>query len=208
MLEKLEEFLGAGETIKQVAFGADGSWVMLRNWCSFWQYGVPEEMSKQLWAQFNENLGIAHVALAPNGGWTILREQSHLAFKSRDIPATLLDKLLELYHSGRKTKCVAFSASGAWAVLYDRDGFLTENVPAELRRKLGEWSLLGYELKQVAFGPDSSFVLLAGDCGYWQQFIPKKMADKLGDYYNAGKTIKSVALSPGGGWVILGDWDE
>lgn len=207
MLEKLEEFLAAGETVKQVAFGADGSWVILRNWCSFWQYGVPQEMSQQLWALFNESAEIAHVALARKSWWVILRDQFHLMPMSLDIPSTLYSKLLELYRTNQKTRCVALSASGGWVVLHGSNGFWTENVPAELLQKMREWSALGHELKQVAFGPGSSFVLLAGDYGYWQQLIPKKMADKLAEYYKERKTIKSVALSPDGGWVILGNWD-
>ncbi len=42
MLEKLTELLAAGETIKQIAFGPKGSWVFIRNQCSFWQQSVPE----------------------------------------------------------------------------------------------------------------------------------------------------------------------
>ena len=205
MLEKLTELLAAGETIKQIEFGPNGSWMFLRNRCSFWQHGVPEDMNKQLWEQFNNNQGIAHVALAPKDGWVILQDRPHLMFRDRDIPVSLLDKLLELYRADKEIKCVAFSPRDGWVVLYGKNGFWCENVPGELLQKLYEWGDLHYELKQVAFGPNASWVLLAGTTGYWQQNIPKKMADKLGEYHAAGKTIKSVAISPNSGWVILGN---
>jgi hypothetical protein len=205
MLEKLTELLAAGETIKQIEFGPNGSWVFIRNQCSFWQYGVPEEMNKQLWKQFSASEEIPHVALGPKDAWIILGDKHLLMFTDRDIPASLRKKLLELYRADKEIKCVAFSASGGWVVLYGKNGFWCENVPGELLQKLHEWADLHYELKQVAFGPSASWVLLAGTTGYWQQNIPKKMADKLGEYHAAGKTIKSVAISPDSGWVILGD---
>jgi TIR domain len=205
MLDKLTELLAAGETIKQIAFGPKGSWVFIRNRCSFWKHDVPEEMTKQLWEQFNNNKGIAHVALAPNGGWVILQERVHLMFKNHDIPSSLYEKLLDLYSDDKEIKCVAFSPKDGWVVLYGKNGFWCENVPGELLQKMHEWADLHYELKQVALGSNASWVLLAGTTGYWQQNIPKKMADKLGEYHAAGKTIKSVAISPDSGWVILGD---
>jgi TIR domain len=205
MLQKLEEFIAAGETIKQVAFGPDGSWIILRDWCGFWQNGVPEAMNKQLWDQLNGSLGIPHVSLSPEKGWLILRDKPHLMFLYDELPVSPLNKLRELYRADRELKCVAFAESGGWVALYGKNGFWSENIPAELLKKLHDWSDLHYELKQVAFGPNSSWVLLAGDTGWWHGNIPEKMAEKLSEYHQAGKTIKSVALSPDAGWLILGN---
>lgn len=205
MLQKLEELLANGETIKQVAFSPSGSWVFIRNQCSFWQHGVPQEMGKQLWAQFNEGLGIANVALGPNDCWAILHDERHLMPKSRDIPAGLLKKLLNLYRADKEIKCVAISATGGWVVLFGKNGFWSDNIPVDLYNKLHEWGDLHYDLRQVVFGPNSGWVLLAGATGWWHGNIPNAMAEKLREYHAAGKTINSVAISPDSGWAILGN---
>jgi TIR domain len=205
VLNKLEEFLATGETIKQVVFGKNGSFIILRNWCGFWQQGIPEDMAKQLWELLNENQGIPYVALGPENRWIILRDQPHLMWKDGITPPNLFAKLLEVWRDGKEIKCVAYSESGGWVMLFGKNGFWSENIGTDLLEKLHEWRELHYDLKQVAFGPNSSWVLLAGDNGYWQSQVPKKMADKLKEYHQAGKTINSVALAPDSGWVILGD---
>ena len=205
ILQKLEEMLAGRETIKQVAFGPNGSWVILRNLYGFWEQGVPEEMSKQLWDQFNQRREIFHVALGAKNSWVIMQGARHLMAKTRDIPASLLDKLLELYQAKKEFKWVSISATGGWVVLFGSNGFWADNIPVELFEKMHEWGDLHYDLKQVTFGPNSSCILLAGDNAFWYRLIPQKMADKLNEYQAAGKTIKSVALAPDSGWVILGD---
>ena len=203
-LEKLKEFLAAGETVKQVAFGPDKGWVILRDRWGFWCQDVPEAMKKDLWDLSNESQEIPYVSLARNKGWLILRDKPYLLFLHDALPASLLDKLQELYHAEKKIKCVAISATGGW-VLFGNNRFWSDNIPLDLYNKLHEWADLHYELKQVAFGPDSGWVLLAGDTGWWHANIPNKMAVKLSEYHAAGKTIKSVALSSDSGWVILGN---
>lgn len=205
MLEKLKEFVAAGETIKQVAIGPDKGWVILRDQCGFWCQAAPEAMKKDLLGLLNEGQEIPHVCLAPNEGFVILRDKPYLLFLHRALPAGLLDKLRELYDAEKKIKCIAISAIGGWVVLFGKNGFWSDNIPVDLYNKLHEWGDLHYELKQVAFGPDSAWVLLAGDNGWWHANIPNKMAEKLSEYHAAGQTINSVAISADSGWVILGN---
>jgi TIR domain len=205
MLEKLKESLAIGETLKQVAFGPDNGWVILRDQWGFWCQGVPEAMINDLWSLSNERQEIAYVCQAPNEGFVILRDKPYLLFLDKALPASLRDKLLELYDEEKKIKCVAISATGGWVVLFGKNGFWSDNIPVDLYNKLHEWGDLHYELKQVAFGPASGWVLLAGDNGWWHVNIPNKMAEKLSEYHTAGKTINSVALSSDSGWVILGN---
>ncbi|RUT02637.1 hypothetical protein DSM107010_62590 [Chroococcidiopsis cubana SAG 39.79] len=72
MSDKLLEFRGAGEEIKQIAFAPNGGWVILRERNDFWYSNIPNDLINTLWKYHRSGREIRQISFAENSGWVVL----------------------------------------------------------------------------------------------------------------------------------------
>jgi len=94
-------------------------------------------------------------------------------------------------------------ARAGWAVLYDKNGYLTRDIPDEALERLDTLAKQGAELRSIAFMPNGGWVILYDKSGYSTSKVPDEAFQRLETFAKQGAELKSIAFTPNGGWAIL-----
>src|SRR5689334_17181929 len=108
-------------TIKEVAFTADGGWLVLYGTDGYTAEGMPTELIDVL-DQLNQDKQEIHfVSFTSSGGWVVVSGKPGgvaNAANWKDIPQTAIDKLKSLNDNGFEFRDIAFSSDDEWVILY------------------------------------------------------------------------------------------
>ena len=88
------------------------------------------------------------------------------------MPEGAVHKLKELIRNDSRVKCIAFTSTGGWVILFDDNGFLAKGIPDEAFAKLKELADNGSVLRWIAFTPADGFVILADKSGFFARGHP------------------------------------
>ena len=121
------------------------------------------------------------------------------------LPEEAVHKLKELIRHDAHVKCIAFTATGGWVVLYDDNGFFAKGIPDDTFAKLKGLAENGAVLRWVAFTPSDGFVILADKSGFFARGLPAAAALRLKTASDNGEELKSMTFVGKNGWVLI--WD-
>lgn len=121
------------------------------------------------------------------------------------LPEGAVRKLKELRRNESRIKCIAFTSTGGWVVLYDDNGFFAKGIPDDAFDRLKTLAENGATLKWVAFTPNDGYVILADRSGFWAKDIPPAALRRLKAAGDDGEDLKSMTFVGKNGWVLVGD---
>lgn len=159
---QLEKFLADGDTIRSIAFPAQGGnrWVIVTDRDKFAR-NIPQECSDKLDQYLGAGKEVLHVAFsqrnATDEGWVIVHEDG---FFARNIDDECYQIMRNLYEGSgvdaapeRPIHFVAFEPGGGWAVLA-RDYFFTRNIDQTCFDQMARFQGERREIGILVFDPD------------------------------------------------------
>jgi hypothetical protein len=124
----------------------------------------------------------------------------------KGLPEGAAHKLKELIANDSHVKCIAFSSTGGWVILYDDSSFFAKGIPDDAFAKLKELSENGVTLKWIAFTPSDGFVILANKGGFFAtKDVPTAAVRRLKAASDNGDDLKSMTFTGKNGWVLIED---
>lgn len=170
-------------TIKQVAFTADGGWLVLYGTDGYTAEGMPTELTDVL-DQLNQDKQEIHfVSFTASGAWAVVSGKPGgvaNAVNWKGIPQTAIDKLKSLNDNGFEFRDISFSADDEWVILYGSNRYAaSKGMKSEVTDKLDELIKATRTLKQVIFTGSGDWIILYNDNRYAASGIGKGLTDEL-----------------------------
>ncbi len=121
------------------------------------------------------------------------------------LPEGAIHKLKELIRNDSRIKCIAFTSTGGWVILFDDNGFIARGIPDDAFDKLKELADDDAVLRWIAFTPTDGFVILANKSTFFARDIPLAGLRRLKAASDDGLELKSMTFCGRNGWVLI--WD-
>jgi len=121
------------------------------------------------------------------------------------LPEGAARKLLWLVRHDAEVRCIAFTSTGGWVILYDDNGFIARGIPDDAFARLEALAEDGDTLKWIAFTPGDGYVILADRAGFWARDIPPAALLRLKIAGDDGAVFTSMTFVGKNGWVLVTD---
>jgi hypothetical protein len=162
----------------------DGGWVCAYELSGIpylsWN-GAPRDLMATLQTLKDENAHIQQIVFSPlswsgKPSWVVIYNDREVDWKN--IPPTLVNKILEVYQQQQKIKSIALSINGGW-VLVSENAVYHHLIPAPMQAQLQRLQTQQSSIHYVAFNVDNGWVVLYdNNQGIWER-IPNNLVTTL-----------------------------
>ncbi len=170
--------------IMSLGLAPDGGWVCAYELSGIpylsWN-GAPRDLMATLQTLKDENAHIQQIVFSPlswsgKPSWVVIYNDREVDWKN--IPPTLVNKILEVYQQQQKIKSIALSINGGW-VLVSENAVYHHLIPAPMQAQLQRLQTQQSSIHYVAFNVDNGWVVLYdNNQGIWER-IPNNLVTTL-----------------------------
>ena len=170
--------------IKSLGLAPDGGWVCAYESAGLpylsWD-GAPRDLMQTLQQLKDENANIQQIVFSPlswsgKSSWVVIYNDTEVDWKN--VPPTLITKILEVHQHGKKIKSIALAINGGW-VLASEQKIYSSLIPAPLQKQLQRLESQQSKVHYVAFNADNGWVVLYdNNQGLWER-IPSDLVTEL-----------------------------
>jgi transglutaminase-like putative cysteine protease len=143
------------------------------------------------------------LAFTPNDDWVALAGGTDFFTSDTSLPVCVKLRQLRKDPAVRTLEWVAFTPTGGWVILHDRNRFAAGGIPESAGRTLRELAEAGTALRSIAFAPGGGWVILSGEDGVWHDRIPEAAAAALERLVKKQVPVTCVTFTSAGDWFIL-----
>ena len=162
---ELTRLRSAGETIKGVALGTNGQWLVIYGSNSFTASNIPTAMYNSLVSLQTAGQYVRAVAMGPsNNSWVILYGQNYSSAAS--IPTSLYNQLKGV-SSGTLLTGVALGPNDSWVLTANTNDHWYSSVPGGMSGAFDTITDYNYLVSSVALGASGSYVVTYGTNGWY-----------------------------------------
>lgn len=188
--EKLNEFVRANCSIKQIAFTNSGGWCILEGKNGYYYNNIPQPAANKLVELYKRQAKLDCIAFYKDYGWCILFDD--YGYRCDNIPQAAISKLRELNYKKIYIKHIAFTNVGGWCILEGKNGYWYDKIPQAAINKLNELHQRRASIQDIAFTENGGWCVIFNGYGYWCENIPQEAVNKLMKLNSQKASIKKI----------------
>ncbi|HEY1068457.1 MAG TPA: hypothetical protein VGE52_20200 [Pirellulales bacterium] len=148
--------------------------------------------------------GLVGEALA---GWIVLFGKNGYE-ASEDLPDDVKQALVKIKRGGKEIRCVAFTPSGGWAILYGKNSATTSRIPENAEKALAKFAKAGSTIRSIAFGDRDSWAIVYDENSYSTHNANADLEKKLAEVLNKNHPITSLTMASEDKWALTFNYDS
>lgn len=183
--------------IKALGLSPDGGWVCAYEAAGLpylsWD-GAPRDLMSTLQQLKEEKVNIQQIVFSPlswsgKSSWVVLYDNTEVDWKN--VPPTLISKILELHQNRQKIKSIALAINGGWALVSDKKVY-SHLIPKPMQQQLQRLEKQNADIHYVAFNADNGWIILYdNNQGVWER-LPNNLVTTLERLSSQRSHIRAV----------------
>ena len=187
--------------IKDIAFNADGHWLIIFGDIGYSYSYLPTPIEDLLGKLNSEGTQINSSCLLSDTSWVLFYGDGK--YSSVGLPQDIANELSRVKSKGKV--CGLAAKGGASVVRYGNNGFAAKSAPSSMLKKLAEINKRHVKIRDIQFvGSGNGWILLYGDKGLAFQNLPEGLAECLKNHVKKGRKV-NIVRSYGDYWIVVYD---
>lgn len=190
--------------VNSVGLAPDGGWVIAYlnkastdNKAHLSWDGTHKDFMQILQPINEQNSTIQQIVFSPlltydRQSWVILYDNYHADWKN--LPETLIQKIIELSQASKNIKSIGLAANGAWVLVADNNEIYAESISPALDLAIKGLKIENKPIHYIAFNLDGGWLLLHGKNGALWDAIPNNLIKQITALQEKDAQIKGASF--------------
>jgi hypothetical protein len=174
---ELSRLKSLNNTIRAIALGPSGSWVVIYNYTDgvivrengFTSYNAPDTLFTRLTDIKTRAQKIRTITIGPSGGWAVI-ENTNTPWSS-NTPTDFFGRLTTLQNSGAQISQIALGTNNRWAIIANNNTNYSGNLSTTFFNNLEAIKNGGYTVNALGIGTGDSYGIVYNKNAYYGQAI-------------------------------------